>query len=90
MAVKEKRKNVRRDESIQIDFIVQGRIHHGTIKNKSKGGILIEALGSFSVGQVISVEYSIHSFGKINKTGTITRVEPKRIAVNFRKSGYSE
>ncbi len=90
MTIKEKRKDVRRSVNTPVDFTVQGRFYQGLIKNKSKGGIFIDAGGPFSVGQVISVEYLVPSFGKIKKTGTIEWVGPKGIGVKFRAGRYSD
>ncbi len=96
MTTKEKRERVRRLADIAIQFIVQGRLYQGQIKNmgnegwvknKKKGGVFIETEMSFPVGQVISMTYSSPHFGEKNRIGTIIRVEPQGIGVKFGHSG---
>ncbi|KKK46599.1 hypothetical protein LCGC14_3163630 [marine sediment metagenome] len=96
MTTKEKRERVRRIVDIPIQFIVQGRLYQGQIKNMGKegwvknikqGGVFIEIEMSFSVGQVISMTYSSPHFGEKNRIGTIIRVEPQGIGVKFGYSG---
>ncbi len=66
MTSNEKREHVRRIVDISIQFIVQGRLYQGQIKNMGKegwvknikkGGVFIETEMSFSVGQVVSMTY---------------------------------
>ncbi len=96
MTTKEKRERVRRLVDIPIQFIVQGRLYQGQIKNMgkdgwvkntNKGGVFIETEMSFSVGQIISMTYSSTLFGEKNRIGTIIRVEPQGIGVKFGNSG---
>ena len=78
MTTKEKRERVRRIVDIPIQFIVQGRLYQGQIKNMGneswvknvkKGGVFIETEISFSVGQVISMTYSSPHFEEKNRIG---------------------
>jgi Tfp pilus assembly protein PilZ len=92
MTTKEKREHARRIVAIPIQFIVQGRLYQGQIKNMGKegwvknikkGGVFIETEMSFSVGHVVSMTYSSPHFGEKNRIGTIIRVEPQGIGVKF-------
>ena len=85
MTTKDKREFVRRPVDIPVDFIVQGRLYQGWIKNISEDGFLIESEGTFSVGQTISMIYSYHLFGQENRAGQIIWVGPKVIGVKFEK-----
>ena len=92
MTSNEKRENVRHIVDISIQFIVQGRLYQGQIKNMGKegwvknikkGGVFIETEMSFSVGQVISMTYSSPHFGEKNRIGRVIRVESQGIGVKF-------
>ena len=105
MTTKEKREYVRRPVDVPVDFIVQGRLYQGQIKNinkedwirignVNKGGIFVETEISFSIGQNISMTYESPSYGKEKRTGKIIRVEPQGIGIKFqrlkRKNGIPE
>ena len=72
MTTKEKREFVRGLIDILAEFIVQGRLYQGQIKNINKGritireiiegGVFIETEMSFSIGQNISIDISFPLF----------------------------
>ena len=55
---KERRKCVRSDTSIPVEFIAQERIRFGSIENICVTGSFLDTIQSFSVGQDISTKYS--------------------------------
>jgi hypothetical protein len=83
MTAKDKREYVRRPVDIPVDFIVQGRLYQGSIRNISEDGFLIETEGTFSVGQNISMIYSFHLFGRENRAGRIIWIGSQVIGVKF-------
>jgi Tfp pilus assembly protein PilZ len=85
MTTKDKREYVRRPVDIPVDFIVQGRLYQGWIRNISEDGFLIETEGTFSVGQNISMIYSFHLFGQENRAGRIIWVGSQVIGVKFER-----
>ena len=80
MTAQDRREFVRRPVDIPVKLSVQGRFYDGLIKNISKGGVFIEAKGTFSVGQKISF-----CFGKETIIGTVIWVDPKGFGVKFGK-----
>ncbi len=78
MTTKEKREHARSPVDIPVGFIVQRCLYDGLIKNISKGGVFIKTNETLSVGQEISLY-----FGKEHMDGTIIRVEPQGIGVEF-------
>lgn len=90
MTAKDKREFVRRPVDIPVDFIVQGRLYQGRIKNISEDGFLIESERTFSVGQNISMIYTYHLFGQENRSGRIIWVGSKVIGVKFAKQENTE
>ena len=87
MKAKERRKCVRSDTSIPVEFIVQERFHFGSIKNICGSGAFVDTTQSFSVGQNISMTYSNGS-GPENRTGQIVRITSQGIGVKFNFPGY--
>ncbi|HDZ13428.1 hypothetical protein LCGC14_2880220 [marine sediment metagenome] len=96
MTTKEKREFVRGLIDILAEFIVQGRLYQGQIKNINKGritireiiegGVFIETEMSFSIGQNISMTYQSPSFfGEENRIGKIVWISPQGIGVKFRE-----
>jgi len=96
MTTKDKREQPGHLVDIPVDFIVQGRVYQGKIKdinkegsikigNVNKGGVFVETEMSFSIGQSISMTYRSPSFGKENRIGKIVWTSPHGIGVKFRK-----
>ncbi len=97
MTTKEKREFVRSPVDIPAEFIIQGRLYKGRIKNitkggwitirdVNKGGVFIETEMSFSIGQNVSITYRSPSFfGEENRIGKIVWISPQGIGVKFRK-----
>ncbi len=95
MTTKEKREFVRSPVDIPAEFIVQGRLYQGRIKNINKGGwiirdvsksgVFIETEMSFSIGQNVSMTYQSPSFGERNRIGKVVWISPKGIGVKFEK-----
>lgn len=92
--MKEKRQHIRHKANILVDFVVSGRPYRGVIINLSKNGAFIEARGSFSIGDPVTVSYQsdVAISGRVKMTGTIVeiaRIALKGIGVKFNKPGYS-
>ena len=96
MTTKEKRELVRGLIDIPAEFIVQGRLYQGQIKNINKGritireviegGVFIETEMSFSIRQNIAMTYQSPSFfGEENRIGKIVWISPQGIGVKFRE-----
>jgi len=67
----------REDCNIVADFVIDGRVHMGIIKNKSDTGVYLEVMGSFSIGQEVTLTFTVP--GKLKPTkkkGTIARITP--------------
>ena len=88
----EKRKFIRHSCDGNIEFVVKGRLYNGYVTNISASGAFIEARGSFSMGDSVSITFhsSVSISGSEKKTGKIARVTPKGIGVEFKKPGYAE
>ncbi len=70
--------------NIVADFVIDGRVHMGIIKNKSDSGIYLEVMGSFSIGQELTLTFTVP--GKLKPTkrkGIITRITPAGFGVEF-------
>ncbi len=94
MITKEKREYARRPVDIPVEFVVQGPLYQGRIKNINKegwikninnGGVFVETEMSFSVGQVISITSSSPQFGEKNRIGEIVWISPHGIGVKFKE-----
>ena len=95
MTTKERREFVRSPVDIPAEFIIQGRLYQGQIKNINKGGwifrdvkeggVFVETEISFSIGQNVSMTYQSPSFGERNRIGKIVWISPQGIGVKFRK-----
>ena len=74
----------RKDCNAEADFVVDGRIHKGIVKNKSESGVFMETMGTFSVGQVITLTFVFSDKQKpIKRKGIISRTTPDGFAVEF-------
>ncbi len=96
MTTKENREFVRSPVDIPAEFIVQGRLYQGQIKNinkggwitirdVNKGGVFIETEMSFLIGQNVSMTYQSPSFGERNRIGKVVWISPEGIGVKFEK-----
>ncbi len=96
MTTKERREFVRSPVDIPAEFIIQGRLYQGQIKNinkggwtirdVNKGGVFVETEMSFSIGQTVSMTYQSPTFGERNRIGKIVWISPQGIGVKFRKT----
>ncbi len=96
MTTKEKREYDRTSTDMLVEFVVQGRLYQGRIKNInkegwikirniSKGGVFVETEMSFSIGQNVSMTYQSPSYGNEHRVGKIVWIGPHGIGVKFRK-----
>jgi len=83
MNPKEKRRYVRVTRLRFAEFVVEGRIYHGTIENKGDGGVFIKTKEHFSVGQDISMTYESSIFIREERRGTIIWIGPRGVGVEF-------
>lgn len=66
------------------DFVVEGRVYMGIVKNKSESGLYMEAMGSFSVGQELTLTFMAPGARKPTKRkGRIIRITPTGFDVEF-------
>ena len=62
----------------------RGDRFEGTVKNVSDGGMFIETPARVSVGQEVSLVFSLFSFeDPVTLTGKVVRAEPLGVAVKF-------
>lgn len=85
---RERRHDIRRECSKFVEIMVQGRTYLGCIKNESKGGLFIEAKGSFGMGQDISLTYPSPVAPDHIRTGKIVKIMPSGIGVKYNYPGY--
>jgi hypothetical protein len=88
-SLKDKRSDIRHNCSIVTELFVDDRVYPGYIRNKSRGGICIEARGKFSSGQKVTVSFTTPVGLDQKKTGKIVRIYPDGIGVKFDWPGYS-
>ena len=88
-SLKDKRQNSRHNCSMVTELSVNDRVYPGYIRNKSRGGIYIEARGRFSSGQKVTVSFTTPVGLDQKKTGKIVRIYPDGIGVKFDWPGYS-
>ena len=70
--------------NVAADFVIEGRVYMGIVKNKSDSGVYMEAMGSFSVGQELTLTFMLPGARKPTKRkGIITRVIPTGFGVEF-------
>jgi len=71
---------------LPVDYSINDRVYQDFINNLSKGGVYIDTLSPFSVGQLISLIFTLPSVQKTFKiSGTIVRTEQDGIGVKFTK-----
>ncbi len=74
----------RENYNVRADFVVEGRVYTGIVKNKSGTGLFMEALDSFSEGQEITLTVILPSDKKpIKRKGKITRTTSTGFGVEF-------
>ncbi len=89
----ERRKHLRHDSFVRVDYLVLGSWYRGSVKSISEGGLYIRSSeeGEFSKGDSIVM---LVEFGVLRHQirGKISRVESDGVAVEFETSepGYSE
>ncbi|RLB32420.1 MAG: hypothetical protein DRH20_14815 [Deltaproteobacteria bacterium] len=89
-APRESRKSPRKEQLMTADFVVQGRAHRGFIRNISKAGAFIETSEAFAGGEQITLTFEPRPGSPpLRISGTICRVEPAGIGVQFSKDPES-
>ncbi|MBW2103594.1 MAG: AAA family ATPase [Deltaproteobacteria bacterium] len=89
-APRESRKSPRKEQLMTADFVVQGRAHRGFIRNISKAGAFIETSEAFAGGEQITLTFEPRPGSPpLRISGTICRVEPTGIGVQFSKDPES-
>jgi len=74
----------RKECNVAADFVIEGRIHMGVVKNKSDSGVFMEALESFSLGQELTLTFVFPGERKpIKRKGKIARITPTGFGVEF-------
>ncbi len=86
---KDKRQDIRHNCSMVTEIFVNDRVYPGHIRNKSRGGIYVEAGGRFSPGQNVTVSFTTSVGLDQKKTGKVVRIYPDGIGVKFDWPGYS-
>ena len=83
---KEKRRYPRKSVTTFVDFAFQGRSYREFVKDMSASGAFIQASGSFSKGNEVTLTFSIPKSQKQLKIkGRVTRVTDNGIGVEFRR-----
>ena len=66
------------------DFVVEDRVNMGIVKDKSDSGVYMEAMGSFSVGQELTLTFMPPGARKPTKRkGRIVRITSTGFGVEF-------
>ena len=85
----EKRRDVRHNRSMFTEFFVDGAAFLGTIRNESRGGLLVQTAASFSRGQEVTLLFTTPSGFDQKRTGKIVNLYPGAIGVKFHWPGYN-
>ncbi len=86
-----KRKDRRQTLLTVVDYTMQGNAYRDFIHNISTGGVFIETSMSFSVGQELSLTFTLPSYRKhVKITGEIVRISPQGIGVRFKTAKQRE
>lgn len=68
-----------------VHYVVEGRAYQDFVRNVGAGGVFIETPEHFSVGQSVSLTFSLPNYsGVIRITGEIIRTTSKGIAIEFK------
>lgn len=87
----EQRNDTRIPCLIPVDFATDERVYRDFIQNLSKGGVFIETKEPFTIGQSLSLRFSVpNADNDLTIGGTIIRKEQTGIAVKFVKKIYSD
>lgn len=71
---------------LPVDYSTRDRVYQDFINNLSQGGVFIETLSPFRLGQSLSLTFTITVLQKTFKiSGTIVRTEQDGIGVRFKK-----
>ncbi len=84
--MKENRKYVRRSNVHPVEFVIESRCLKGLMLDLSAGGAFIQAQGSFSVGEKISLIYQSGASATttVKQAATIRRTTENGIAIEFK------
>ena len=70
--------------NVPADFVIEGRVFLGMVKNKSDTGVFMEVLESFNVGQDIVMTFKIPGEKTpYKRKGRIARTERNGFGVQF-------
>jgi len=68
-----------------VNYAVEGRAYQDFVRNVGAGGVFIETSEHFSVGQSVSLTFSLPNYSRVIKiTGEIMRTTPKGVGVEFK------
>jgi Tfp pilus assembly protein PilZ len=68
-----------------VDYAVEGRAYQDFVRNVAAGGVFIETREDFSVGQSVSLTFSLPNYVKVIKvTGEIVRTTPMGVGIEFK------
>ncbi len=87
--VREKRKNIRHNRSLMTEVFADGAAFLGTIRNESRGGLYVQAIGPFSSGQKVTLTYTTPSGMDMKRAGRIVNLYPEGIGIQFDWPGYN-
>ena len=80
-----KRKHYRKTLLTVVDYTTQGNAYKDFIQNISPGGVFIETPMPFSVGEELSLTFTLPSYQKhIKITGKVVRISTQGIGVKFK------
>ncbi len=89
----EKRGDERIPCLISVDYSTKDRVYRDFIQDLSNGGVFIESIDAFSLGQEVAMTFSLpNSQSHFKIAGEVVRNEKKGIGVKFTKklSQYQE
>ncbi len=70
---------------VAVNYVVDGRAYQDFVRNVGAGGVFIETPEHFSVGQKVSLTFSLPNDPRVIKiTGEIIRTTPKGVGVEFK------
>lgn len=85
------RKQAREDCSIIVDYVADRETFHDFIRNISAGGVFIETVRKFAVGQEIVLTFTMPRYPNLLKIkGEVIRTDHNGIAVGFRRNDKND
>lgn len=70
---------------VAANYVVDGRAYQDFVRNVGAGGVFIETPEHFSVGQKVSLTFSLPNDPRVIKiTGEIIRTTPKGVGIEFK------